>query len=122
MDTFSAEEIHDVSQSISDSRLHTEERPKSGDSNEEERFALTDSLNSLDTRIGDIEDGSSLKLTMHEDLNRRRLKIINSFRIGSVVSSRSGSSRPSTGMSGYRGKTPLPFVIDRIVSQRGDEL
>ena len=121
MDTLLIKEIHDVSQSKSNSRPQSEERPRSGDSSEEERCAMTDSINSIETRTGDIEDGSSLKRTIHEDLNRRRLKIINSFRIGSVVSSHSGSSRPSTDI-GYRGRTPLPLVIDHIVSQRGDEL
>ena len=121
MDTASAEDIHSIDQpNPDDQRKCAKENRRSVDSNEEERLMLTTtaSINSLDTRAGETEDGSSLKHMADEDLKTRRRTVMNAFRIGSA----DGSSRPSTGASGYRGKTPVPFVIEQIVTKRGNQL
>ena len=100
------------------------EGPTSDGENEDDRLALMTaaSLNSLDSRPSELGGESSLTRLAHEDLKQRRMTIMNTFRIGSATSSASGSSRPNTGMSGHRGRTPLPYLIEKIVSKRANEL
>eukprot|EP00795_Rhopilema_esculentum_P010263 gene10263-18957_t len=84
----------------------TERPPKSADSS-----------SSIVSNFSATSDGeSSLKKVATEDIMQRRMTVMNSFRIGSS----SPGSRPST--SGYRRRTPVPHLIERIVLERANEL
>lgn len=97
-------------------------RPSKCDEGEEDRNMLTTaaSINSLESRP--FEDASSLTMIAREDLKQRRFTLVNSFRVGSTSTNGSVSAKPSTGMRVYRGRSSVPYLIEKIALKRASQL